>query len=146
LDWQNVRRDLRAACKKLHIPRCSPNDLRRTCATWLRAAGTPPHLIAPLMGHADSRMVERAYGRLPVADLGTAVAAPLGLPRPPLPSVASNAKNQNDCIAIASDSSEIDGFPGQTGSWQPTGTPSGAVLGPGIEPGTRGFSIRCSTS
>jgi len=64
LDWQNVRRDLRAACAKLEIPRCSPNDLRRTCATWLRAAGTPPHLIAPLMGHADSRMVERVYGRL----------------------------------------------------------------------------------
>jgi len=59
-----VRRDLRAACTKLKIPRCSPNDLRRTCATWLRAAGTPPHLIAPLMGHADSRMVERVYGRL----------------------------------------------------------------------------------
>ena len=64
LYWQNVRRDLRAACVKLQIPRCSPNDLRRTCATWLRAAGTPPHLIAPLMGHADSRMVERVYGRL----------------------------------------------------------------------------------
>ena len=63
LDWQNVRRDLRAACAKLEIPRCSPNDLRRTCATWLRAAGAPPHLIAPLMGHADSRMVERVYGQ-----------------------------------------------------------------------------------
>jgi integrase len=55
LRWQCVRRDLRAACAKLGIPGCSPNDLRRTCATWLRAAGTPPHLIAPLMGHADKQ-------------------------------------------------------------------------------------------
>ena len=74
LDWQNVRRDLRAACTKLKIPRCSPNDLRRTCATWLRAAGTPPHLIAPLMGHADSRMVERVYGCLEPAALAQLIA------------------------------------------------------------------------
>jgi hypothetical protein len=33
----------------------SPNDLRRTCATWLRAAGTPPHLIAPPDGAQASR-------------------------------------------------------------------------------------------
>jgi len=39
---------------------------RRTCATWLREAGAPPDLIAPLMGHADTRMVERVYGRLPI--------------------------------------------------------------------------------
>src|SRR5438067_7717709 len=78
LDWQNVRRNLRAACKKLKIPRCPPNDLRRTCATWLRAAGTPPHLIAPLMGHADSRMVERVYGRLEPAALAELIAKATG--------------------------------------------------------------------
>jgi integrase len=78
LDWQNVRRDLRAACAKLEIPRCSPNDLRRTCATWLRAAGTPPHLIAPLMGHADSRMVERVYGRLEPVTLAKLIAKATG--------------------------------------------------------------------
>jgi len=78
LDWQNVRRDLRAACKKLKIPRCSPNDLRRTCATWLRAAGTPPHLFALLMGHADSRMVERVYGRLEPAALAQLIAKATG--------------------------------------------------------------------
>ena len=92
--WENVRRDLDAACirieKKLNpgfdhgpdklskrlravppkpFPSVSPNDLRRTCATWLRAQGVPPHLIAPVMGHRDSRMVERVYGRLPIDDL-----------------------------------------------------------------------------
>jgi integrase len=46
--WTNVRRDLHQACEALGIAPCSPNDLRRTCATWLRAAGASPDLIAPL--------------------------------------------------------------------------------------------------
>ena len=62
LPWGNVRRDLALACDKVGIEPCSPNDLRHTCATWLRQDG-PPDLIAPLMGHADTRMVERVYGR-----------------------------------------------------------------------------------
>src|SRR5215468_10336116 len=40
------------------------NDLRRTCLSWLRASGVAPHLLAPVAGHVDSRMVERVYGRL----------------------------------------------------------------------------------
>ncbi len=62
--WANVRRDLHKACAKLGVPGCSPNDLRRTYGTWLREAGVEPTLIGAAMGHADSRMVERVYGRL----------------------------------------------------------------------------------
>ncbi len=62
--WTNVRRDLDAACESAGIPRCSPNDLRRTTATLLRAHGVEPSLIAAVLGHVDSRMVERVYGRL----------------------------------------------------------------------------------
>jgi integrase len=76
--WANVRRDLHTACERAGIPHCSPNDLRRTCATWLRAQGAPPHLIAPVMGHVDSRMVERVYGRLPVDHLAARLAQELG--------------------------------------------------------------------
>lgn len=100
--WKNVRRDLDEACLRIEtrlnpgfdhepvrgsrqsravpprpFPTVSPNDLRRTFATWLRSDGVPPHLIAPLMGHADGRMVERVYGRLPLDELAARVASVL---------------------------------------------------------------------
>ncbi|MEO1336534.1 MAG: tyrosine-type recombinase/integrase, partial [Myxococcota bacterium] len=52
--WINVGRDIKAACRRAGIEPCSPNDLRRTFAVWLRRAGAPPDLIAPCMGHRDS--------------------------------------------------------------------------------------------
>lgn len=80
--WGNVRRDLHRACELAGIPPCSPNDLRRTFGVWMRASGAQPATIAPMMGHADSRMVERVYGRLPVDMLARRVAGELGLPLP----------------------------------------------------------------
>lgn len=76
--WGNVRRDLHEACQRIGIPPCSPNDLRRTTATWLRNAGVEPHLIAAVLGHRDSRMVERVYGRLTPEALGAALLARVG--------------------------------------------------------------------
>lgn len=64
----------------------SPNDLRRTYATWLRTLGIEPHLLALALGHRDSRMVERVYGRLEpealrsVFQLRLGTAATLALP------------------------------------------------------------------
>jgi len=77
LAWQNIRRDLREACKRVGIESCSPNDLRRTCLSWLRASGVAPHLLAPVAGHADSRMVERVYGRLQPSELAALIAEQL---------------------------------------------------------------------
>jgi integrase len=62
--WQNVRRDTHDACTKLGIAPCSPNDWRRTFGRWLRASAVEPQIIGAAMGHADSRMVERVYGKL----------------------------------------------------------------------------------
>ena len=61
----NFRRNPRcAACQATPIvERCSPNDLRRTFGQWLRNNGAEPHMIGAAMGHTDSRMVERVYGR-----------------------------------------------------------------------------------
>lgn len=68
--WGNVRRDLAAACARAGIPAVTPNDLRRTHATWLRMAGVEPSLIAGVLRHRDSRMVERVYGRVDPRTLG----------------------------------------------------------------------------
>jgi len=67
--WSNMRRDLHLVCDTLGIAGVSSNDLRRTYSQWMRQAGIAPHLIAPAMGHGDSRMVERIYGKLPTDKL-----------------------------------------------------------------------------
>lgn len=62
--WSNPTRDIEVACRQASIPKASPNDLRRSIATWLRAAGVDISIIAAFLGHTTSRMVERVYGRL----------------------------------------------------------------------------------
>ncbi len=129
LPWVSARRDLIVACRRAGIPRCSPNDLRRTCATWLRVAGVPPDLIAPVMGHADTRMVERVYGRLPIHALASRIAAAMG------------PENCSTFVTAPVDSAGFGGLNGLAGNGKPLKTmPRG-----GIEPPTRGFSVLCST-
>jgi integrase len=60
--WDRITKGLPAACKRAKIPRLTPNDLRRTHATWLIEAGVTKALIGDSLGHLDSRMVERVYG------------------------------------------------------------------------------------
>jgi len=157
--WRNVRRDLAEACERAGIERCSPNDLRRTFASWQVEAGVPLFPIAQAMGHKDTRMLERVYGRQTPEQLAGLMARAMGLP-------ASSAENCSSIVAAAS---------GPAGSAGPGGLPSDlpgdlqpcpenveapgtlqsrgplmferdVVPGPGIEPGTRGFSVPCSTS
>jgi hypothetical protein len=54
--WRNVRRDLAEACERAGIERCSPNDLRRTFASWQVEAGVPLFPIAQAMGLPVSRV------------------------------------------------------------------------------------------
>lgn len=68
--WGNVRRDLEVACRHAKVPRVTPRDLRRTHGSILRQLGVEPHLIGKMLGHADSRMVEKVYGQLPADALG----------------------------------------------------------------------------
>jgi integrase len=76
--WGNVRRDLTVACRRAHVPRVTPRDLRRTHGSILRQKGVEPHLIGKMLGHADSRMVERIYGQLPADSLGDLIRDRLG--------------------------------------------------------------------
>lgn len=89
--WGNVRRDLRLAIdavnamRKQHakeygteepstVPYVSPNDLRRTFASWLVQQGVPLLTVAALMGHSSTRMLELVYGRLDDRNLESAIA------------------------------------------------------------------------
>ena len=93
--WPNVRRDLAAAIARINkadaaaaakrkrkpptpIAVVTPNDLRRTFASWLKQQGVDSFQVAKLLGHTSSKMVELVYGRL--AD-ETFVAAIAALPR-----------------------------------------------------------------
>jgi integrase len=144
LPWQNVRRDLAQACDRAGIQPCTPNDLRRTCATWLRQAGAAPDLIAPVMGHADTRMVERVYGRMPIDDLERRLAAAIG-------QSDCSAGATTTCSAGATDSDKSEGFtglPALAADPRNEKTPLKAgffVPRDRIELPTRGFSILCST-
>jgi hypothetical protein len=57
--WLNVRRDLASACKRVGIPWSPRTTKRRPYATWWRHHGVATADIASLLGHKDSRMVER---------------------------------------------------------------------------------------
>jgi len=67
---------LERACARAGIPRCTPNDLRRTYSTWLRADGVPNELSAPTMGHKDTRMLDRVYARLRRSCFGSVCSLP----------------------------------------------------------------------
>lgn len=61
--WGNVQRDLAVACERANIPRCTPNDLRRTFASWHVAAGVSHDVLRRAMGHTSTAMLDRVYGR-----------------------------------------------------------------------------------
>jgi integrase len=71
--WRNVRRDLAVACELAKVPRVTPNDLRRTFASWLKNNGEDSAVVARLLGHTSTKMVDLVYGRLSEATLAAAV-------------------------------------------------------------------------
>jgi site-specific recombinase XerD len=78
--WPNARRDIIAACKRAGVPEVTWNDLRRTFASLLVQAGVPPHIVAKLLGHKTTAMVDKVYGRQTVESLETLLEASLREP------------------------------------------------------------------
>lgn len=63
--WANVRRAMEVACTKAKIGfRVTPNDLRRTFASWLKNKGVDSAIVARLLGHNSTKMVDLVYGKL----------------------------------------------------------------------------------
>jgi integrase len=71
--WPNVRRSLRRHCTTLGIPVVGPNGLRKTFASWLKQKGVDSSVVARLMGHTTSRMVDLVYGSLADKNLVDAI-------------------------------------------------------------------------
>jgi len=71
--WTKVNRDLARACLRAKVPRVSPNDLRRTYASWLVQSGQTSYVVSQLLGHKTSRMVELVYGKLSPSTMAAAV-------------------------------------------------------------------------
>jgi integrase len=143
--WKNVQRDLGEYCEKAKIDRVTPNDFRRTFASWLKQGGVDSRVVADLMGHASTRMVDQVYGRLTVGTYRTAVAA--------LPACAIGVPELEPCDAGVPDDGPGMAPDGDAGTidraarlrklkeFQPSIVPRD-----GIEPPTRGFSVRSASS
>jgi integrase len=159
--WANMRRDLGAACEKLEIAACSPNDLRRTYATWLRSEGVEPQLIGAAMGHTDSRMVERVYGKLPHDALARLIANRVNRLHVELPAKLDELPRARQPTADGSPADRtvrlMSGESAQTGLSEGIADKTASVATArdalpivvrrgGIEPPTRGFSVPCSTN
>lgn len=78
--WGNARRDILAACKRAQVPEVTWNDCRRTFASLLVQAGVAPHIVAKLLGHSTTAMVDRVYGRQTADSLDTLLKASLRSP------------------------------------------------------------------
>ncbi len=55
------RRELTRICAAAEVPRITPNELRHTCATLLNDDGVPLELIADMLGHTTTSMLQRHY-------------------------------------------------------------------------------------
>jgi integrase len=131
--WTNVGRDLPAACLRAGVPRVTPNDLRRTFASWLIQAGTSNRIVADLLGHSTTRMVDLVYGRIDNATLRTAIMR--------LPSCDAGVSNAMPQPGVAGTTGHTPSAPTITNSVEESAISSSCLVpSPGIEPGTRGFS------
>jgi integrase len=59
----SMNHELSKACVRAGVAHASPNDLRRTHATWLLEAGVDRDVIRRLLGHTTTRLVDQVYGR-----------------------------------------------------------------------------------
>jgi len=152
--WRNARRDLLEACERAGIERCSPNDLRRTFASWQVEAGVPLYPIAQAMGHKDTRMLERVYGRQTPEQLAAVMARAMGLTQGVCSTFVSAPTETADPVdAVDDEAANAPRWPASEKQMAhqdlspdgPVSARDDLVPGAGIEPATRGFSVPCST-
>ncbi len=130
--WGSPATVLKRACAKAKIEYATANDFRRTFASWLLQADVPTHVVARVMGHTTTRMVDLVYGRTTTASLRDSMAQKL----------------DPGCNRYATDPGQPPAFMASVATMAlPRDAEITAETVPrdGIEPPTRGFSILCST-
>ena len=61
-NWR--KRDFGPAVERSGLAPLSPHDLRHTAASFLIAEGANPWMLAEILGHRDTRMIDLVYGHL----------------------------------------------------------------------------------
>lgn len=61
-NWR--KRHFYTAVARAGLPRLTPHDLRHTAASFFIAEGANPWMLAEILGHSDTRMIDRVYGHL----------------------------------------------------------------------------------
>jgi integrase len=69
----NVRRELARICSDNGLEVVLPNELRHSCASVLSERGVPLELIADLLGHRSTRMLDQTYRHRPRRAVDAAV-------------------------------------------------------------------------
>ena len=148
--WGNDKRELRRACERAGVPRVTPNDLRRTFATWLKQNDVDSAVVAAKMGHSSTAMVDKVYGKLDDATYRRAIAK---LPGGGVPTQPAQAPG---CHAGATPPGATAGEHGTDGNVtklrligdsveEPASYADDAVRAEGLEPSACGLRVRCST-
>jgi integrase len=127
--WGNVRRDLARAAMLAKVPRVTPNDLRRTCASWLKNKGIDSAAVAAILGNTTV-MIDRVYGKISIETLRAAV------DQLPVPDRCATVEQDTVAFTGTNETKAIRGS-----SKLPRESQRFRVPSPGIEPGTRGFSV-----
>lgn len=64
--WPSTARsELAAACTRAGVPVVTPNELRHSAATHMADRGVSPHIVADVLGHTTTRMVDLVYRHRP---------------------------------------------------------------------------------
>ncbi len=71
--WGSMPRDLRRACRRASVPEFTSRTLRRSIATWFVNAGVPYEIAAAFLGHANTTMLQKVYGRLSPGAAGSLI-------------------------------------------------------------------------
>jgi integrase len=136
--WSNAIRGLARAAELAQMPaelrKLTPNDLRRTFASLMLNAGVSALVVAKLLGHASTKMVELVYGQISAQTMRGAVAML------PLSDADHCAAGEQSSVAVclSNETTETSCF----GRCDDFSSEFQEVVVPrdGVEPPTRGFS------